>query len=59
MIDGTTQSGSSGIGLYINIGGVAQAFASTLQQSRGFGSEFRFPDRPGNAPGATTAAGKA
>jgi transitional endoplasmic reticulum ATPase len=23
-----------------------QAFAQTLQQSRGFGSEFRFPDRP-------------
>jgi len=24
-----------------------QAFAQTLQQSRGFGSEFRFPDQPG------------
>lgn len=23
-----------------------QAFAQTLQQSRGFGSEFRFPHRP-------------
>ena len=23
-----------------------QAFAQTLQQSRGIGSEFRFPDRP-------------
>lgn len=30
-----------------------QAFAQTLQQSRGFGSDFRFPD----APGATPAAG--
>jgi transitional endoplasmic reticulum ATPase len=27
-----------------------QAFASTLQQSRGFGSDFRFPD--GAAPGS-------
>lgn len=37
-----------------------QAFAQTLQQSRGFGSEFRFPDRPGvgGAP-ATTPAGQA
>lgn len=26
-----------------------QAFAQTLQQSRGFGSEFRFPDAPGSA----------
>ncbi|MCO5600917.1 hypothetical protein L7F22_055034 [Adiantum nelumboides] len=26
-----------------------QAFAQTLQQSRGFGSEFRFPDRPAAA----------
>ncbi|KAJ7550552.1 hypothetical protein O6H91_07G105700 [Diphasiastrum complanatum] len=26
-----------------------QAFAQTLQQSRGFGSEFRFPDRPATA----------
>lgn len=34
-----------------------QAFAQTLQQSRGFGSEFRFPDRPGGAP-ATTPAGQ-
>lgn len=38
-----------------------QAFAQTLQQSRGFGSDFRFPDAPGAAaagaaPGATTAA---
>lgn len=24
-----------------------QAFAQTLQQSRGFGSDFRFPDGPG------------
>ncbi|VAH06431.1 unnamed protein product [Triticum turgidum subsp. durum] len=31
-----------------------QAFAQTLQQSRGFGSEFRFPDQP--AVGATAAA---
>ena len=29
-----------------------QAFAQTLQQSRGIGSEFRFPDRP--AAAATT-----
>jgi transitional endoplasmic reticulum ATPase len=28
-----------------------QAFAQTLQQSRGFGSEFRFPDRPAAAAG--------
>lgn len=28
-----------------------QAFAQTLQQSRGFGSDFRFPDRPGTAAG--------
>lgn len=36
-----------------------QAFAQTLQQSRGFGSEFRFPDRAvQNAP-ATTPAGQA
>ena len=36
-----------------------QAFAQTLQQSRGFGSEFRFPDRAvTNAP-ATTPAGQA
>ena len=26
-----------------------QVFAQTLQQSRGFGSEFRFPDRTDNA----------
>jgi transitional endoplasmic reticulum ATPase len=40
-----------------------QAFAQTLQQSRGFGSDFRFPDaQPGAgggaaAPGAAAAAG--
>jgi transitional endoplasmic reticulum ATPase len=28
-----------------------QAFAQTLQQSRGFGSDFRFPDAPGGAGG--------
>uniref|UniRef100_A0A383W775 Cell division cycle protein 48 n=1 Tax=Tetradesmus obliquus TaxID=3088 RepID=A0A383W775_TETOB len=34
-----------------------QAFAQTLQQSRGFGSEFRFPDAVGgSAPGAAGAA---
>jgi transitional endoplasmic reticulum ATPase len=33
-----------------------QAFAQTLQQSRGFGSEFRFPDRPGGG-GAAPATG--
>jgi transitional endoplasmic reticulum ATPase len=37
-----------------------QAFAQTLQQSRGFGSDFRFPDGPGGgggggAPAATAA----
>lgn len=32
-----------------------QMFAQTLQQSRGFGSEFRFTDRPSS----TTAAGGA
>lgn len=32
-----------------------QAFAQTLQQSRGFGSEFRFPDRAVGA-GAPSAA---
>eukprot|EP00879_Flechtneria_rotunda_P007018 GHRR01007367.1.p1 GENE.GHRR01007367.1~~GHRR01007367.1.p1 ORF type:complete len:769 (+),score=291.21 GHRR01007367.1:406-2712(+) len=34
-----------------------QAFAQTLQQSRGFGSEFRFPDAVGGstAPGAAAA----
>ncbi|VAH87622.1 unnamed protein product [Triticum turgidum subsp. durum] len=31
-----------------------QAFAQTLQQSRGFGSEFRFPDQP--AAGAASSA---
>lgn len=39
-----------------------QAFAQTLQQSRGFGSEFRFPDQPGGpaaaaAPAAAPAVG--
>ncbi|KAL4457784.1 hypothetical protein ABPG75_012649 [Micractinium tetrahymenae] len=34
-----------------------QAFAQTLQQSRGFGSEFRFPDQAGGA--APAAAGAA
>jgi transitional endoplasmic reticulum ATPase len=29
-----------------------QAFAQTLQQSRGFGSEFRFPDQPTAAAAA-------
>ncbi|KAJ7554804.1 hypothetical protein O6H91_05G009900 [Diphasiastrum complanatum] len=29
-----------------------QAFAQTLQQSRGFGTEFRFPDRPATATGS-------
>ncbi len=36
-----------------------QAFAQTLQQSRGFGSDFRFPDGqapPGAAPMAAAAA---
>jgi transitional endoplasmic reticulum ATPase len=33
-----------------------QAFAQTLQQSRGFGSEFRFPDRPATATGAASTA---
>jgi transitional endoplasmic reticulum ATPase len=33
-----------------------QAFAQTLQQSRGFGSDFRFPDAPGGAPAAAGAA---
>jgi transitional endoplasmic reticulum ATPase len=34
-----------------------QAFAQTLQQSRGFGSDFRFPDAPGGvaAPAAAGA----
>lgn len=30
-----------------------QAFAQTLQQSRGFGSEFRFAERSEAAPGAS------
>lgn len=34
-----------------------QAFAQTLQQSRGFGSDFRFPDAPGAAPAAGAALG--
>lgn len=29
-----------------------QAFAQTLQQSRGFGTEFRFSERSGTAAGA-------
>ena len=33
-----------------------QAFAQTLQQSRGFGSEFRFPDQPTAAAGSAGAA---
>lgn len=32
-----------------------QAFAQTLQQSRGFGSDFRFPDGPGGGAGAGAA----
>ena len=28
-----------------------ESFAQTLQQSRGFGNEFRFPDAPGAAAG--------
>jgi len=32
-----------------------QAFSQTLQQSRGFGTEFRFPDRPGGAAAAPAA----
>lgn len=43
-----------------------QSFSQTLQQSRGFGTEFRFPDRPagaavpgGAAPAAGAAAGAA
>lgn len=35
------------------------AFSQTLQQSRGFGSEFRFPDRPNTTGGETTNAGNA
>ncbi|KAH0911980.1 cell division control protein 48 homolog D isoform X2 [Brassica rapa] len=34
-----------------------QAFAQTLQQSRGFGSEFRFPQVTGAGAAATTAGG--
>merc|ERR1712046_422525 len=33
-----------------------QSFAQTLQQSRGFGSDFRFGDAPATTPGATAAA---
>eukprot|EP00898_Chlorokybus_atmophyticus_P005074 jgi/Chlat1/5568/Chrsp369S05357 len=33
-----------------------QAFAQTLQQSRGFGSDFRFPDRPAGTAAATAGA---
>lgn len=33
-----------------------QLFAQTLQQSRGFGSEFRFPDRAENATATATGA---
>lgn len=36
-----------------------QAFAQTLQQSRGFGAEFRFADRPGGAAPAAAPAGAA
>lgn len=36
-----------------------QAFAQTLQQSRGFGSDFRFPDAPAAAPAAAGAAAPA
>lgn len=38
-----------------------QAFAQTLQQSRGFGSDFRFPDQvaPGGGGGAAAAGGAA
>ena len=32
-----------------------QAFAQTLQQSRGFGSDFRFPDAPGGAAAGAAA----
>lgn len=34
-----------------------QAFAQTLQQSRGIGSEFRFPEATGTGATATTAGG--
>jgi transitional endoplasmic reticulum ATPase len=33
--------------------------AQTLQQSRGFGSDFRFPDAPGGGGGAPAAAAAA
>jgi hypothetical protein len=36
-----------------------QAFAQTLQQSRGFGSDFRFPDAPGGGGAAPAAAAPA
>jgi len=38
-----------------------QAFSQTLQQARGFGSEFRFPDAPGGgaAPAGTPGGGTA
>jgi len=32
-------------------------FSQTLQQSRGFGGNFRFPDQPGNAPQPSSGAG--
>jgi hypothetical protein len=31
---------------------LVEAFSQTLQQSRGFGSEFRFPDKVGGTPAA-------
>nr|GFC39385.1 cell division cycle protein 48 homolog [Tanacetum cinerariifolium] len=33
---------------------IYQAFAQTLQQSRGFGSEFRFPESSSIAAAATS-----
>ncbi|CAI5977561.1 unnamed protein product [Closterium sp. NIES-65] len=36
-----------------------QAFAQTLQQSRGFGTDFRFPDRPASATPAAAGAADA
>ena len=33
-----------------------RAFAQTLQQSRGIGTEFRFPDGPGGPAAATAPA---
>jgi transitional endoplasmic reticulum ATPase len=33
-----------------------QAFAQTLQQSRGFGTDFRFPDQAAGGGGAPAAA---